>query len=46
MKNSNQLLEDKIRNLTFITVLGFVLILLLIIGLYFTGDAGFGGNEK
>lgn len=39
MKNSNQLLEDKIRNLTFITVLGFVLILLLIIGLYFKGGS-------
>lgn len=28
-------LEEKIRNLTFITILGFVIVLLLIIGLYF-----------
>lgn len=32
-------LETKIKNLTFITVLGFVLLGVLIIGLYFKGDS-------
>lgn len=50
-KNSLQQLDVKLRNLTFIVILGFVLIALLIIGLYFkdggskTSNGGSSGSS-
>lgn len=38
-ENKMELLEIKIRNLTFIVVLGFVIVGLLVIGLYFVKDS-------